>query len=169
VTMDELRTQSGDVDFHRARRMFCIRNGKLTVGPQGTAMSHLEWFEAEGWITKDSVREFMDSTIRGVFLPARQALFFYTGIGFFFDAVVVKEASRWAKEIMSALALDQHVEVYVGPPDAVIHGTQYRQKRLGTIESVTTDRRTTQSSGRASRAADRARSADISGTRSAPR
>jgi hypothetical protein len=169
VTMDELRTQSGDVDFHRARRMFCIRNGKLTVGPQGTAMSHLEWFEAEGWITKDSVREFMDSTIRGVFLPARHALFFYTGIGFFFDAVVVKEASRWAKELMSALALDQYVEVYVGPPDAVIHGTQYRQERLGTIESVTTDRRTTQSSGRASGAADRACSADISGTRSAPR
>jgi len=58
---------------------------------------------------------------------------------------------------MSALALDQHVEVYVGPPDAVIHGTQYRQERLGTIESVTKDRRTTQSSGRASRAAGGAR------------
>src|SRR5437867_6380574 len=79
------------------------------------------------------------------------------GVGFFFDAVVVEEASRWAEEVMSALALDQHVEVYVGPPDAVIHGTQYRQERLGTIESVTKDRRTTQSSGRASRAAGGAR------------
>src|SRR5207244_1198002 len=69
----------------------------------------------------------------------RQALFFYKGMGFFFDAEVVKEASRWAEELMSALALDRDVEVYVGPPDAVIHGTQYRQERLGTIESVTTD------------------------------
>jgi len=58
---------------------------------------------------------------------------------------------------MSVLTLDEQVEVYVGPPDAVIRGTQYTQKRLGTIESVTTDRRTTQSSGRASRAADRER------------
>src|SRR5439155_24635433 len=95
----------------------------------------------------------------GIFLPARHALFFYRGIGFFFDAGVVTEASRWADKIMSALALDQHVEVHVGPPDAVIHGTEYRQERLGTIESVTADRRTTQSSGRASRAADRERSA----------
>jgi hypothetical protein len=155
--MDELKTQSGDVDFHRARRMFCIRNGKLTVAPEGTAMSHLEWFETEGWITKESAREFMDSTIRGIFLPARHALFFYRGVGFLFDAAVEEEASRWAGEIMSVLTLDEQVELYVGPPDAVIRGTQYTQKRLGTIESVTTDRRTMQSSGRASRAADRGR------------
>jgi hypothetical protein len=113
--------------------------------------------EGEGWITKDNAQEVRDSTGRGIFLPARHALFFYRGIGFFFDAGVVTEASRWAEEIMSALALDQHVEVQVGPPDAVIHGTEYRQERLGTIESVTADRRTTQSSGRASRAADRER------------
>ena len=56
--------------------------------------------------------------------PARHALFFYKGMGFFFDAVVVNEASRWVEELMSALALDQHVEVYVGPPDPLIHGTQ---------------------------------------------
>jgi hypothetical protein len=136
----ELRTQSGDVDFHRARRMFCIRNGKITVAPEGTTMSHLEWFESEGWITGDNAKEFMDSTIRGIFLPARHALFFYKGMGFFFDAAVVTEARRRAEEIMSALALDRHVEVYVGPPDAVIHGTSYRQERLGTIESLTTER-----------------------------
>jgi hypothetical protein len=138
VTMDELRTQSGDVDFHRARRMFCIRNGKITIAPDGTTMSHLEWFEAEGWITDHNAREFMDSTIRGIFLPARRALFFYKGMGFFFDAAVVIEARHRAEEIMSALALDRDVAVYVGPPDVVIHGTSYRQERLGTIESLIT-------------------------------
>jgi hypothetical protein len=98
-------------------------------------MSHLEWFEAEGWITRDNVHEFMDSTIRGIFLPARHALFFYKGLGFYFDAGVVSEASRWAEELMSFLALDRHVEVYVGPPDALIHGTQYRQERSGSAQS----------------------------------
>ena len=99
-------------------------------------MSHVEWFEAEGWVTKDNAREYMDSTVRGIFLPARHALFFYKGTGFFFDASVIEEARRWAEELMPVLGLDQDVEVYVGPPDAVIRGTQYRQERLGTIESV---------------------------------
>jgi hypothetical protein len=94
----------------------------------------------EGWVTKDNVEGFMDSTVRGIFLPARRALFFYKGMGFFFDVVVVKEARRWVEEFMFALALDRHVEVYVGPPDAVIHGTQYRQEQLGTIESITKER-----------------------------
>ena len=103
-------------------------------------MSHLEWFEAEGWITKDNAQEFMDSTIRGIFFPARHALYFYRGVGFFFDDAVVKEASCRLEEIMSVLTLDRDVEVYVGPPDVAIHGTRYRQERLGTIESVTNER-----------------------------
>src|SRR4029453_6854427 len=65
-------------------------------------------------------------------------------MGFFLCAAVVKEASRWAGKIMSTLALDQDVEVYVGPPDEVVHGTRYRQERLGTIQSVTIGYRTAQ-------------------------
>jgi hypothetical protein len=37
---------------------------------------------------------------------------------------------------MSALALDSRVAVYVGPPDAIVHGKEYRQELLGTLESV---------------------------------
>jgi hypothetical protein len=37
-------------------------------------MSHLEWFEAEGWITEDA-GQFMKTTIRGAFIPTRGALF----------------------------------------------------------------------------------------------
>jgi len=127
--------------------MFCVRNGKLAVAPEGTAMSLVEWFEAEGWITRNDAGDFMDSTVRGIFLPARHALFFYTGIGFFFDVAVEEDASRWAEPIMAALKLDRNVEVYVGPPDAIIHDVQYAQKRLGTIESLTVGRRTTALSG----------------------
>jgi len=144
--MDDLRTQSTDVDFHRARRMFCIRNGRLTFAPEGTTMSHLEWFEAEGWVAKDNARDFMDATVRGVYFPAKHAVFFYRGAGFFFDAAVETEARRWAGEIMSALALDPHVEIRLGPPDAAVHGARYEQKRLGTIESVSRDRRVPPSS-----------------------
>src|SRR5262245_11737758 len=109
--------------------MFCIRNGTLIVAPDGTTMSHLAWFEAEGWITRDDAQEFMESTVRGIFLPARRALFFYKGVGFFFDAAVKEEAARTAETIRAALALGRDVEVYVGPPDTLIHGTRYRQER----------------------------------------
>lgn len=122
--------------------MFCVRNGKLAVAPEGTAMSHVEWFEAEGWVSRTDARDFMDSTVRGIFLPARHALFFYKGIGFFFDVAVEEDACRWAEPIMAALKLDRDVEVYVGPPDAIIRGVQYAQKRLGTLESLTVGRRT---------------------------
>jgi hypothetical protein len=105
-------------------------------------VSHLEWFEAEGWITRNSLERFMNSTVRGVFVPTRHALFFYKGMGFYFDTAVIQEACRRATELMSTLALDRHVEVHVGPPDAVIRGVQYRQEQLGTIESVTKERLT---------------------------
>ena len=134
--MDILRTQNRDVDFHRARRMFCIKDGETKIAPEGSAMSHLEWFEAEGWITKSNVQEFMDATVRGIFLPARHALFFYKGMGFFFDDAVVSEAIHRTRELMAALTLDSRVSVYVGPPDAIIHGAQYRQEWLGTVESA---------------------------------
>ncbi len=140
MTIDDLRTQDGDVELHRTRRMFCIRNGTLVVAPEATTTSHLEWFEAEGWITKNDAQEFMESTIRGVFLPAKRALFFYKGVGFFFDTAVKEEALCMAEAIGTALTLGRDVEVYVGPPDTLIHGTRYRQERLGTIESLTAAR-----------------------------
>jgi hypothetical protein len=133
--MDRLRTRAEDVEFHRSRRMFCLKDGVIKVAPQGTTMSHLEWFEAEGWAIRDG-QQFMKTTIRGVFLPARNALFLYRGLGFFFDDDLIEEARRRAPELMAALSLAPHVMVHVGPPDAVVRGTRYEQRRLGTIGSL---------------------------------
>src|SRR5262245_32194002 len=122
--MDALRTRAEDVDFHRARRMFCLKDGEVKVAPAGTAMSHLEWFEAEGWITGDAER-FMTTTIRGIFIPSRRALFLYRGLGFFYDDELIDEARRRAPELMMALHLDAEVSVHVGPADAVVRGRRY--------------------------------------------
>jgi hypothetical protein len=62
--MDALRTRAEDVDFHRSRRMFCVMDGEVKVAPEGTAMSHLEWFEAEGWVVAGDAK-FIETTIRG--------------------------------------------------------------------------------------------------------
>jgi hypothetical protein len=133
--MDALRTRAEDVDFHRSRQMFCLIDGKVKVAPEGTALSHLEWFEAEGWVVAED-RQFIETTIRGAFIPARRALFIYRGVGFFFDDDVIRQATCRAADLMAALTLDPEVEVHVGPADAVVRGATYEQRRLGTIGSL---------------------------------
>ncbi len=122
---DPLRTGPEDVEFHRSRRMFCLKDGEIEVAPHHTAMSHLEWFEAEGWVSADDQR----------FIEA--AVFLYRGRGFFFDDDLIAEANRRARQLQTALMLDAHVMVYAGPADTVIRGRRYEQKLLGTIESLT--------------------------------
>jgi len=134
--MDILRTRAEDIDFHRSRLMFCIKDGEIKVAPHETAMSHLEWFEAEGWATADD-QQFIEATVRGMFIPKRNAMFLYRGQGFFFDDELIAEANRRARQLQTALMLDRHVMVYAGPADAIIRGRRYEQKLLGTIESLT--------------------------------
>jgi hypothetical protein len=133
--MEQLRTRSEDVEFHRSRRMFCIKDGEIKVAPEGTALSHLEWFEAEGWLA-DNAPEFMATTIRGAFIPTRRALFLYRGVGFFYDDALIEEATRRACDLMVALGLDQEVSMHVGPADPVVRGTRYEQRQLGTFRSL---------------------------------
>jgi hypothetical protein len=133
--MDALRTRAEDVDFHRSRRMFCVMDGEVKVAPEGTAMSHLEWFEAEGWVVAGDAK-FIETTIRGAFIPARHALFLYRGVGFFFDDEVIEQARRRAADLRAALMLDPEVEVHVGPADAVVRGATYERRNLGTIASL---------------------------------
>ena len=64
-------------------------------------------------------------------------MFLYRGRGFFFDANLIAEARRRARDLQTALRLDARVMVYAGPADAIVRGTRYEQKLLGTIESLT--------------------------------
>jgi hypothetical protein len=116
--------------------MFCFKDGDVKAAPEGSAMSHLEWFEAEGWVSADDAR-FIETAVRGIFLPQRNAVFLYRGRGFFFDANLIAEAHRRARDLKTALGLDARVMVYAGPADAIVRGTRYEQKLLGTIESLT--------------------------------
>ena len=133
--IDALRTRVEDVDFHRSRRMFCVKDGDIKVAPEGTAMSHLEWFEAEGWVCADD-RQFIETTIRGAYIPARRAMFLYRGIGFFFDDALIDELRRRAGDLMTALSLDPDVTVHAGPADPIVRGIRYEQRLLGTLGSL---------------------------------
>jgi len=136
VVTTALRTRPEDVAFHRTRRMFCLKDGDVKLAPEGTAMSHLEWFEAEGWIGENA-EPFMATTIRGAYVPARRALFLYRGLGFFYDDELIDEVRRRAGALMAALGLQPDVDVHVGPVDAVVRGVRYAQRRVGTLGSLT--------------------------------
>jgi hypothetical protein len=115
--------------------MFCLKDGDVKVAPEGSAMSHLEWFEAEGWVGENA-EPFMATTIRGAYVPTRGALFLYRGLGFFYDDALIEEVRRRAGELMAALGLGPDVDVHVGPVDAVVRGVRYAQRRLGTLGSL---------------------------------
>jgi hypothetical protein len=91
--------------------------------------------EAEGWVVAGDAK-FIETTIRGAFIPARHALFLYRGVGFFFDDEVIEQARCRAADLMAALTLDPEVGVHVGPADAVVRGATYEQRQLGTIGSL---------------------------------
>jgi hypothetical protein len=135
VVTNALRTRPEDVAFHRARRMFCLKDGDVRVAPEGTAMSHLEWFEAEGWISENA-EPFMATTIRGAYVPTRRTLFVYRGLGFFYDDQLIEEVTRSAGELMAALGLEPDVDVHAGPVDAVVRGVRYAQRRVGTLGAL---------------------------------
>ena len=116
--------------------MFCLKDGEIKVAPRDTAMSHLEWFEAEGWVSADDQR-FIEAAVRGMYIQKKNAIFLYRGRGFFFDDDLIAEANRRARQLQTALMLDAHVMVYAGPADTGIRGRRYEQKLLGTIESLT--------------------------------
>ncbi|MDD5145878.1 MAG: hypothetical protein PHF44_03495 [Candidatus Pacebacteria bacterium] len=78
-----LNSKPEDNSFHRARIMFCMRNGRIEVGPKNTSESHIEWFEREGWLNDDNAEQFLTANIRGFYLPNENKLYCYRSIGFF--------------------------------------------------------------------------------------
>ena len=67
-------------EFHKNRRMFCIRNNELIIAKPNLPYSHAEWFEKEGWITEDD-ESFMNEGVRG-YVDNKGNIYFYTGYDF---------------------------------------------------------------------------------------
>lgn len=134
-SLNHLHTGPQDVDFHRSRRMLCIHEGKVKLAPEGTAQSHLEWFQSEGWVDNNP-EEFLETTIRGMYAQALGAIYFYQGTEFNFNEGTIFEAVRHLKEVKTAMNLSDETKLVFGPRDAVVHGKTYEQFEAGTIGEI---------------------------------
>jgi hypothetical protein len=117
-------------DFHRSRRMFCIRSGKLLIAPSNCPNSHLQWLNCIGMdglaIIQHSVRGFADD----------RGLFFYTGEDLHTDEKTEEELLKHIKQLKEAMKLPPNMPVYAG----VIKTKDARyppKKKLGTIAELT--------------------------------
>jgi hypothetical protein len=69
--------------FHRSRRMFCIYENKLRIARPKLPYSHADWFEREGWISKED-DSLMKQLVRGI-VDSKGDIYFYAGYDFRVD------------------------------------------------------------------------------------
>jgi hypothetical protein len=118
-------------DFHRSRRMFCINDGEVLVGPQNSPLSHKEWLTTLGYdsekLIEESVRGFADD----------RGLFFYKGTDFKVDRDTEETLLNHLNELRDILQLQGDTRVYGGviPTDDVKYPPE---REYGTIEELTT-------------------------------
>lgn len=134
--VDILKTRPEDHAFHRARTMFCIKDGQLLIAPEKSTSSHLEWFKEMGWLDEKNTGEFLEKNIRGFYLRKENQIYCYKGVGFEFDDSLVHEVLQ-NLSLFNLLQINDKTELHMGPKDAVIQGVTYRKMFVGTFGELT--------------------------------
>lgn len=132
-----LTSKNEDHKLHTSRRMFVIIGSEIKLGPVGTPMSHLEWFESEGWCTAGKHEDFMTKYVRGMHLPGENDLYFYEGCGFLFTVRTHLVVYAFLAKLAAMLELSAACSINLGPKDAEIHGTVWQRRQLGTLGEFT--------------------------------
>jgi len=125
-----------DEVFHRSRLMFCIKDGEVKDGPENSPLSHLEWFEKEGWTAGKNIEEFLNNNIRGFYSPQEDRIYFYKGMGWNFDDRLLVEVMNKAEEVGEILGLNSDTEIYLGPKDDIIMGQKQEKKYVGKLKDI---------------------------------
>lgn len=124
--------------FHRARRMFCVKDGKLMLAPAGVPLSHLEWFQREGWVGNGNggEEEFFRHIVRGYYLPEDHALYFFKEADFSVHDEIADAVTPHLLHLKEMLGLKPDTEVFLGPKNSDPTEKDRRQKRIGTIGTL---------------------------------
>ena len=117
--------------FHRSRRAFVIVKGRLEIDLEGSELSHAEWFEKEGWISKKE-HSLMDEGVRG-FVDER-GVFFFKGFDFRITNDVEERFFPLLKELKERLELDENTRIFGGIKKLDKPGKWPPIKEYGTIE-----------------------------------
>lgn len=135
---EHIRTKPEDGNFHSQRRMFVLKEGQLVLAQEDSTLSHIEWFEAEGWVAPETASDFLSQNVRGFYLPSDNALYFYKGNGFFFDGGTEQTVLQSLEALKESLHLNAETKIFLGPRDLVVNGREYAQKYLGTLSTLET-------------------------------
>ena len=133
-----LRTSPHDIEFHKSRKMFVIKDDEIVVAPPNVAYSHLEWFEEEGWVDHQNTMDFFEN-VRGFYLASENALYAYVGLGFFSDSNVERVIREELPRLVDKLELNGETKIHLGPKDTKIAETRFEQFYLGTVEELLAD------------------------------
>ncbi len=118
-------------EFHKSRRMFCIKGDKLYIAKPGLPFSHAAWFEMEGWSDEHDDR-FMNENVRGVVFKNGEVRF-YVGYDFRVTDESEKTFFKHLPELVRRLCLNPNAKVTAGQK-----GKKYLPiKEYGTISSIT--------------------------------
>jgi hypothetical protein len=98
--------------FHRSRRMFCIKGGKLYIAEPDLPYSHAVWFEKEKWITSED-DQLMNQIVRG-FVDKFGNIHFYIGYDFRVTEESFRELKKHLNELTKILQLNTQSFVYGG-------------------------------------------------------
>lgn len=134
--LDFLKSRPEDDSFHRSRIMFCLIEGSLKVGPVNTPESHIEWFRRAGWLNDENAVRFLETNIRGFYLPAANRIYAYRSVGFGFDERVLPDLIEKIEDFQAAFGLNGETEIHLGPKDSPIYGVDYPQMYAGKLKEM---------------------------------
>ena len=129
-------TGEGHIEYHKSRQMFCVKNDEIIVAPPNIALSHLEWFEQEGWIIPENQDEFLKTNPRGYYDEKQNRLYCYKEI-FIFDEELISLIRQHLPELKRQLSLNNKTEINFGPRDEVINGVRFERLCIGKLEDMT--------------------------------
>lgn len=102
-------------EFHKTRRMFVIKDGKVVIAPEGSDLSHAEWLKEIGVLSFTDT-SFMEHGVRGYF-DNKDTIYFYTGFDFRITPEVEKDFFDHLEELKMALNINGPVHIFGGTRD----------------------------------------------------
>jgi len=115
-----------DTAFHQARRMFCIKEGKVVLAPPNDPRPHYQWFHDESWLT-DNSDTFFKTTVRGFYDPSTNTIYAYTKAQFIFNHDTIEQIRTHLDELNFLFGLNESTKYCFGPKYRDIHGTIFSQ------------------------------------------
>ena len=114
-------------DFHRSRRMFCIKDNQLFIAKSNVDYSHAVWFDKEGWN-----EDLMNDSVRGI-IDKEGNISFYFGYDFNVDEKSEKIFFKHLPELVNQLNIKLTAKIFGGKVKQKTSGEWPSKKKYGKV------------------------------------